>query len=98
MPNTAQNLISLDAFLVWEREQPERYEYADAVVTMMTGGSAALNLTMALRQALRGTGCRPFGDDMKVIANDTARHRAGGSLAKEIRLLRYTIDPAIRDH
>jgi len=98
MPNTAQNLISLDTFLVWEREQPDRYEYAGGVVTMMTGGSAALNLTMALRLALRGTGCRPFGDDMKVIANDTARHRAGGSLAKEIRLLRYTIDPAIRDH
>jgi len=103
MPNTAQNLISLDAFLVWEREQPERYEYAGGVVTMMTGGSAAhvtiaLNLAMALRQALRGTGCHPLGSDMKVIANDTARHRAGGSLAKEIRLLRYTIDPAIRDH
>ena len=53
MPNTAQNLISLDAFLVWEREQPERYEYAGGVVTMMTGGSAAhvtiaLNLAMAL--------------------------------------------------
>ena len=134
MPNTAQNLISLDAFLVWEREQPERYEYAGGVVTMMTGGSAAhvtipLNFAMALRQALRGTGCHLFGSDMKVIANDTARypnvsatchpvgdrddnishpvlviegditqHRAAGSLAKEIRLLRYTIDPAIRDH
>ena len=46
---------------------------------MMTGGSAAhvtiaLNLAMALRHALRGTGCRPFGSDMKVIANDTARY------------------------
>ena len=79
MPNTAQNLISLDAFLVWEREQPERYEYAGGVVTMMTGGSAAhvtipLNFAMALRQALRGTGCHLFGSDMKVIANDTARY------------------------
>jgi Uma2 family endonuclease len=33
-----------------------------------------LNLAIALRQALRGTGCRPFGSDMKVIANDTARY------------------------
>jgi Uma2 family endonuclease len=79
MPNSAEKLMSLDEFLAWEREQPERYEYAGGVVTMMTGGSAAhvtiaLNLAMALRQALRGTGCRPFGSDMKVIANDTARY------------------------
>jgi len=79
MPNTAEKLMSLDEFLAWEREQPERCEYAGGAVTMMTGGSAAhvtiaLNLAMALRQALRGTGCRPFGSDMKVIANDTARY------------------------
>jgi Uma2 family endonuclease len=79
MPNTAEKLISLDDFLAWEREQPERYEFAGGEITMMTGGSAAhvtiaLNLAMALRQALRGTGCRPFGSDMKVIANDTARY------------------------
>ena len=79
MPNTAEKLMSLDEFLAWEREQPERYEYAGGVVTMMTGGSAghvtiALNLAVALRHALRGTGCRPFGSDMKVIANDTARY------------------------
>ena len=77
MPNTAEKLMSLAEFLAWGREQPERYEYAGGVVTMMTGGSAAhvtiaLNLAMALRQALRGTGCCPFGSDMKVIANNTA--------------------------
>jgi Uma2 family endonuclease len=60
MPNTTEKLMSIDGFLTWEREQPERYEYADGVVTMMTGGSAAhvtiaLNLAMALRHALRGT-------------------------------------------
>ena len=33
-----------------------------------------MNLAFALRQALRGTGCRPFGSDMKVIANDTVRY------------------------
>jgi Uma2 family endonuclease len=79
MPNTAEKLMSLDEFLAWEHEQPERYEYAGGVVTMMTGESAAhvtiaLNLAIALRHALRGTGCRPFGSDMKVIANDTARY------------------------
>ena len=79
MPNVAEKLMSLDEFLAWERDQPERYEYARGVVTMMTGGSVAhvtiaMNLAFALRQALRGTGCRPFGSDMKVIANDTVRY------------------------
>src|SRR5215469_14769650 len=79
MSNDAEKLMSLDEFLAWERDQPEQYEYAGGRVTMMTGGSAAhvtiaLNLTIALRQALRGTGCRPFGSDMKVIANGSVRY------------------------
>jgi Uma2 family endonuclease len=79
MSNVAEQLMSLDEFLAWERDQPERYEYAGGVVTMMTGGSAAhvtiaMNLAFALRHALRGTGCRPFGSDMKVIANHTVRY------------------------
>ena len=79
MSNAAEKLMSLDEFLAWERDQPERYEYAGGRVTMMTGGSAAhvtiaLNLAIALRQALRGTGCRPFGSDMKVIANGSVRY------------------------
>jgi len=79
MSNVAEQLMSLDEFLAWERDQPERYEYAGGVVTMMTGGSAAhvtiaMNLAFALRHALRGTGCRPLGSDMKVIANHTVRY------------------------
>ncbi len=79
MPCAAERLMSLDEFLAWEREQPERYEFANGVVTMMTGGSAAhvtiaMNIGFALRQALRGRGCRPFGSDMKVIANGTVRY------------------------
>src|SRR5258707_14155530 len=79
MPSTGEKLMSLDEFLAWEHEQPERYEFAHGVVTMMTGGSAAhvtiaMNLAFALRAALRGSGCRPFGSDMKVIANDTVRY------------------------
>ena len=79
MSSAAEKLMSLEEFLVWERDQPERHEYARGVITMMTGGSAAhvtiaMNLAFVLRQALRGTGCRPFGSDMKVIANDTVRY------------------------
>jgi Uma2 family endonuclease len=79
MPSIAEKLMSLDEFLAWEREQPERYEFDGIAVTMMTGGSAAhvtigMNLAFALRQALRGTPCRPFGSDMKVIANRSIRY------------------------
>jgi hypothetical protein len=28
MPVAARNLMTLDEFLAWEREQPERYEFA----------------------------------------------------------------------
>ena len=42
MWNTAEKLMSLDEFLAWEREQPERYEYAGGVVTMMTGGRSTI--------------------------------------------------------
>jgi Uma2 family endonuclease len=33
-----------------------------------------MNLAFALRDALRGSGCRPFGSDVKVIANGTVRY------------------------
>jgi Uma2 family endonuclease len=79
MPSTAEKLMSLDEFLVWERDQPDRYEYAGGVATMIAGGSLdhatiAVNLTTALRQAARGTGCRSFGSDAKVLAAGTVRY------------------------
>jgi Uma2 family endonuclease len=79
MMNAVEQLMSLEEFLAWEREQPMRYEYAGGVATMMTGGSAAhatiaVNFLVALRQALRGSGCRPFGSDMTIIANGTIRY------------------------
>jgi Uma2 family endonuclease len=79
MPSAAEKLVSLDEFLAWEREQPERHEFVDGVIRMMTGASGAhvtinVNLTVALRQALRGTGCRPYASDAKVEANGTIRY------------------------
>jgi Uma2 family endonuclease len=71
--------MSLDEFLAWEREQPERYEYAGGVITMMTGGSLdhstiASNLWTAVRDRLRGTTCRAFRGETKVIANRSIRY------------------------
>src|SRR5207253_5153294 len=48
-------------------------------IKMMTGASLAhatitMNIAYALRQALRGTGCRPFVSDAKVIASGSVRY------------------------
>jgi Uma2 family endonuclease len=66
-------------FLAWEREQPERYEYAGGGVTMMTGASLVhvtitMNIAFALRQFLRGSGCRPFTNDAKILAGGSVRY------------------------
>ena len=79
MPSVAEKLMSLDEFLTWEREQPERHEYDGMVITMMTGGSLdhstiASNLRTALSEKLRETGCMAFRGDAKVIANGAVRY------------------------
>src|SRR6202048_3023720 len=79
MSNVAEMLMSLDEFLAWERDQPERYEYGGGVVTMMTGGALdhstiASNLWTALRDQLRGSTCRAFRGDSKIIANHSIRY------------------------
>ncbi|HWD59152.1 MAG TPA: Uma2 family endonuclease [Stellaceae bacterium] len=71
--------MSLDEFLLWEREQPERYEFDGLTARMMTGGSLdhstiASNLWTALREKLRSMGCLPFRGDAKVIANQNVRY------------------------
>lgn len=77
MPSAAEQLMTLDEFLAWEREQPVRHEFDGFTITAMTGASMAhvkitMNLAFALRQALRGTGCRPLASDAKVIARGAA--------------------------
>ena len=72
MWNAAEQLMSLDEFLAWEREQPEPYEYAGGVAIMMTGGSLdhstiASNIWTTLRNSLRGSPCRAFRGDAKMM-------------------------------
>ena len=79
MPNAVEKSMSIDEFLIWERAQPERYEFDGLVVRMMTGGTLdhstiASNLWTVLREKLRETGCRPFRGDTKVIANRGIRY------------------------
>jgi Uma2 family endonuclease len=63
---------TVEGFLAFEAEEPERYEFVDGIVRMMTGGSAAhsaikTNLTNALNTALRDGPCRAYVDDLKVV-------------------------------
>ena len=71
---------TLAEYLAWEADQPIRHELVDGEVYAMGGGTAArdmmsLNIRMALRPQLDGTGCRPHGSDLKVeTATGNARY------------------------
>ena len=63
---------TLEEFLAWEREQPQRHERVSGVIRMMTGGTIdhnriALNVADALRQRLRDGDCEAFVNDVKVV-------------------------------
>ncbi len=64
-------LMTPQEYLEWEDLQPIKYEYIDGEVFAMTGGilphnSIAINLTTALKNHLRGSGCKVFMADAKV--------------------------------
>ena len=63
--------LTFEAYMAWEADQPERHEFLGGEVFAMTGARAthntiALNIALALRDALRGTPCRVFIADMKL--------------------------------
>lgn len=71
--------IELDEFLAWERDQDQRYEFDGFQPVAMTGGTIAhseiaTNLVEALRRHLRGTPCRAFRGDLKVLAAGRVRY------------------------
>ncbi|MEL7039013.1 MAG: Uma2 family endonuclease [Cyanobacteria bacterium J06592_8] len=63
--------ITPEEYLNWEEKQPLKYEYIDGQVLAMTGGSIphndiAVNLTTALKNHLRGKGCKVSMADAKL--------------------------------
>lgn len=69
--NPSQNYISPEEYLAQEENSPIKHEYIDGQVYAMAGASDAhvtisLNLASALRNHVRGTGCRVYMADMKV--------------------------------
>lgn len=71
------NRLSLSAFLDWENRQPERHEFHRGEVFAMVGsrrahGRVVLNLGRRIAEALEGSPCQAFVENMKVqVAQDT---------------------------
>jgi Uma2 family endonuclease len=69
--------LTLDDFLRWENEQPERHEFHRGEVFAMVGGRrvhgrVVHNLSRLLGNALNGTRCQVFSESMKIRpADDT---------------------------
>lgn len=62
-------------YLEWEEQQPIKYEYINGEAFAMTGGTIphndiAVNLTTALKNHLRGKGCKVSLADAKVMISE----------------------------
>lgn len=69
--------LTLEAYLAWENEQPEKHEFYRGEVFAMVGarrvhGAVVSNLSRLLGNAMQGGPCRVFSEGMKVQpADDT---------------------------
>ncbi|ODV19217.1 MAG: hypothetical protein ABT27_11860 [Lysobacteraceae bacterium SCN 69-25] len=72
-----QPKLTLEAYLAWENEQPERHEFHRGEVFAMVGarrvhGRVVLNLALAISRALEGSPCQVFAEGMKLQIGDDA--------------------------
>lgn len=70
---------TVDDFLAWEAQQPERYEFIDGMVFNMVGGSAAHtiikgNVFEALSRRLRGGYCRALTEGLKIVTPENVHY------------------------
>jgi Uma2 family endonuclease len=78
-----QPVMTREQFFQWAQAQDARYEFDGFQPVAMTGGNLRhnimhFNLHTALRQRLRGTGCRPLGADAGVATiGDAVRYPDG---------------------
>jgi Uma2 family endonuclease len=71
--------MTLESFLEWERRQELRYEFDGVQPIAMTGGTVAhsiisTNIVLVLAPRLRGSGCRAFNSDVKIITTRRVRY------------------------
>ena len=83
---------TVDDFLEWEAQQPERYEFVDGMIVGMVGGSVAHatirdNVTAALRGRLRGSGCRALSREVKVTAGANVHY-------PDVMVMRSPVEPS----
>jgi Uma2 family endonuclease len=67
----ADQLMTEEEYLEWEKEQEARHEYVGGMVYAMAGGTTAhsaiaANVIVSLGGQLRGKRCRPYTSDLKV--------------------------------
>ena len=67
--------ITLEAFLAWEQQQADRYEWIDGTVLRCAGGSdehagIASNLNAAFHAAAGAGSCFVRGSDRKLVPRD----------------------------
>lgn len=72
--NSAYRKLTVEEFLEMDFGSDRRCELVDGVIYAMAGGTVAharvqANLMIFLGNALRGSGCRPFGPDMALSTN-----------------------------
>jgi Uma2 family endonuclease len=72
-----RNTWTQEQFFAWAEAQDERYEFDGVQPVAMTGGfnrasAIGVNLIVALRNRLRGGGCRPLGPDAGVETVNSA--------------------------
>jgi Uma2 family endonuclease len=70
-------LLTVEEFLEIEFPSDTKAELDNGVIRMMAGGTVQhaevqSNILSFLRNALRGSGCKPFGSDLGVRTNDMA--------------------------
>lgn len=93
--------MTLAEFLVWEEQQDMRYEFDGFVPVAMTGGTVAhdqitFDQGAALAVRLTGKPCRPFGPNVKIVADGRARYPDGGIVCRPVAANATTIeDPVI---
>jgi Uma2 family endonuclease len=73
----SEPLFTVEEYLAMERESEERHEYLGGLVYAMAGespthGDICVNLVAELRTQLRGTPCRVWTKDAKVLSGPAA--------------------------
>lgn len=69
-----QPTMTMDDYLAWEAQQPEKHDFFAGEVFAMTGGTlrhnrATLRSMIACETHLQGTPCKVFSGDVKVAVN-----------------------------